>query len=135
MQGIKEFISANDAFARHVGIELLEVDAGRAKAKLDVAAEHKNGLGIVHGAAIFALADLAFAAASNSHGTAAVAVNANVNFMRATHEGVLFAEATETSRNHKLATYDVAVTNGEGELVAGFTGMVYRKKDSIPVAG
>lgn len=132
MADIKEFISSRDAFARHVGIELLDAGEGSARARMVVSDEHKNGLGIVHGAAIFTLADLAFAAASNSRGNAAVAINASVNFVTAAREGELFAEAREVSLNPKLATYEVRVTDAEGTLIAGFTGMVYRKKERIP---
>ena len=132
MSDIKAFIAEHDAFARHVGVELLEVGEGRARARMAVTENHMNGLGLVHGAAIFTLADLAFAAASNSHGNAAVAVNVSVNFVTGAKSGVLLAEAVEVSLNPKLATYDVRVTTQEGTLLASFTGMVYRKKERIP---
>jgi len=66
---------------------------------------------VVHGGAIFTLADLAFAAASNSHGTVAVAINASIWFVTAAREGTLYAEAKEVSRNPKLATYSIQVTD------------------------
>jgi acyl-CoA thioesterase len=47
---------------------------GRAQAKMTLQPHHCNALGTVHGGAIFTLADFAFAAASNSHGTVAVAL-------------------------------------------------------------
>jgi acyl-CoA thioesterase len=86
---------------------------------------------VVHGGAIFTLADLAFAAASNSHGTVAVAINASIWFVKAGTQGTLFAEAREVSRNPKLATYSITITDDAGEIVALFEGMVYRKKDQI----
>ena len=94
---IKRF-TQNDKFASYVGIELLEVSKGRAKAKLDIKPHHMNGAKIVHGAAIFSLADFVFAAASNSHGTLAVAVNVNISFLKGVNQGVLFAEAEEISK-------------------------------------
>ena len=130
MERIREFL-AKDRFAQHVGIELLEVGPGRAKARLRITDQHLNGVGIVHGAALFSLADLVFAAASNSHGTVAVAINAHIAFLKATTGGVLVAEGREVSQNPKLATYDVDIRNETGELVASFHGMVYRKKDPI----
>jgi acyl-CoA thioesterase len=130
MQAIWEFFK-NDRFARHSGIELLEIGAGRAKAKMAITDSHLNGVNVVHGGAIFTLADLAFAAASNSHGTVAVAINASIWFVKAARGGALYAEATEVSRNPKLATYSIQVTDDAGEIVASFEGMVYRKKDQI----
>lgn len=121
----------NDRFAERVGIELLEVSEGSARARMEIKDHHLNSVNIVHGAAIFSLADLVFSVASNSHGTVAVAVNVNITFMKAASGGTLFAEATEVSRNPKLASYTIRVTDEAGELIALFQGMVYRKKDKI----
>lgn len=134
MEDIKRFFK-KDMFAAYNGIELLEAEKGRARVKMDITENHRNGLGIVHGGAIFTLADLAFAAASNSHGTVAVSINANISNMKAVSEGTLYAEAREISINHKLGTYTVDVTNEKGELIAIFQGMVYRKKDPIDLSG
>jgi acyl-CoA thioesterase len=130
MQAIWDFFK-NDRFAQHSGIELLEISPGRAKARMAITDSHLNGVNVVHGGAIFTLADLVFAAASNSHGTVAVAINASIWFVKAARGGTLYAEATEVSRNPKLATYSIKVTDDAGEVVASFEGMVYRKKDQI----
>ena len=127
---IKEFLQ-NDRLAALLGIELLEAGDGKAKAKLEIEEKHLNTIDIVHGGTIFSLADFAFAAASNSHGNVAVAINANVSFIKAIGSGTLFAEAFEISRNHKLATYTVNITNSDDDLIASFQGMVYRKKETF----
>ena len=93
---------------------------------------HRNRLGTVHGGTIFALADTVFAAASNSHGRVAVAINAGISYVKAATRGTLSAEAIETSLGPKLATYRVEVRDDAKALVAIFEGMVYRKKDTIP---
>ena len=130
MQTIRNFLK-NDNFAAHNGIELLEISQGRAKAKLDIRDYHLNSANIVQGGAIFTLADLVFAAASNSHGTIAVAINANISFLKASAGGTLYADAREISKNPKLGTYTIDVTNEDGDIIAVFQGMVYRKKDKI----
>lgn len=127
---IKEFIS-RDRFASWLGIELIEAGNGRAKAKLEIKDSHLNSVEIAHGGAIFSLADLAFAAASNSHGNIAVAIHSDIYFLKSAKKGILYAEAIETSRNEKIATYTINITNEPGELIARFQGMVYRKKDTI----
>ena len=133
MEGLRKFIADNDRFAKYVGIQLLEVTAGSARASLEIDRQHLNAVNIAHGGAIFALADLVFAAASNSHGNVAVAINANISYLKAVSGGTLTAEAKEVSRNQKLATYSIRVTDDSGDLVATFQGMVYRKKDPVPV--
>jgi acyl-CoA thioesterase len=122
----------NDRFAERVNIELLSVAPGQARAKMVLHPHHLNGYGTVQGGAIFTLADLAFAAASNSHGTVAVGVNVNISYMKAAKTGTLWAEAREVSKNHKLGSYTVEVKDDAGDLVALFQGMAYRKKETIP---
>jgi acyl-CoA thioesterase len=133
MEAIKKFFQKNDKFADYVGIELLEVSLGSAKAKMEIKRHHLNGVKTVHGAAIFTLADLVFAVASNSHGSIAMGINVSISYLKALKEGVLYAEAMEISKNPKLAAYQVQVTDDVGDLVATFQGMVYRKKEEIMV--
>ena len=132
MEEMKQYFIKNDKFAEYVGIELVEVAKGKAKAKMEIKNHHLNAVKTVHGGAVFALADLVFAVASNSHGTIAMGINVSISYLKAVKEGVVFAEAKEVSINPKLATYNVNVTDGSGDLVAVFQGMVYRKKDSLP---
>ncbi|HHT46316.1 MAG TPA: PaaI family thioesterase [Firmicutes bacterium] len=120
-----------DNFSNYVGVELLEVSEGRAKAKMDIEKHHLNSFGIVHGGAIFALADLVFALASNSHGNISVAINVNISYIKAATGGTLYAEGQEVSINPKLASYAINITDDNNELIAIFQGMVYRKKDKI----
>lgn len=128
---IKDYFKS-DQFAAHNNIELLEAANGSAKAKMTLHSHHWNGLGTVHGGALFTLADFAFAAACNSHGTVAVAIDANITFMKAISGGTLFAHAREITKNFKLGSYTVEVRNELGELIAQFQGLAYRKKDKLP---
>jgi acyl-CoA thioesterase len=123
----------NDRFAEHANIELLSLSPGYARAKMTLHPHHLNGYGTVQGGAIFTLADFAFAAASNSHGTVAVAVNVSITFMKAGRTGTLWAEAREISKNFKLGSYTVEVKDDAGEMVALFQGLAYRKSEKIPL--
>lgn len=131
MKDIKRFFENNDIFARHCGIELLEVEPGYAKASMKIEPCHYNAANTVHGGAIFTLADFAFAAASNSHGTLAMSINAGVSFVKAATKGILHAVAREKSRSPRVATYLVEVIDDDGEMVALLQGTVYRKKESV----
>ena len=64
MLSAKEF-SMRDKFGTYNGMEVVSVGKGMAVARFEVKPHHKNGLGTVHGGALFTLADLAFAAAAN----------------------------------------------------------------------
>ena len=124
---------ANDQFAKLAGIELLTVTPGAARARMPLRPHHCNALGTVHGGAIFTLADFTFAAACNSHGTVAVALNVSITFMKAATTGTLWAEAHEVAKNFKVGSYAVTVRDDQDDLIASFQGLAYRKKDPLPV--
>jgi len=126
MDDLKRFVE-NDAFARHLGVEMLDYGDGHARASMKIQAHHLNSAGSLHGGAIFSLADAAFSAASNSRGTLAVAINVSIAFFKAVTEGTLIAEAREVALNRKLATYLIDVSDEAGDLVAQLQGTVYRK--------
>jgi acyl-CoA thioesterase len=131
METIKRYFK-NDQFANRSGIELLSVSSGHATAKMTLHPHHLNSYRTVQGGAIFTLADLTFAAAANSHGTVAVAINVNITFMKAASTGTLWAEAKEISKNFKIGTYTVDVKDDQGDLVAQFQGLAYRKQEKLP---
>ena len=131
MDDLSQFFG-RDQFAKLAGIELLSFSPGHAVAQMRIHPHHLNAIGIVQGGAIFTLADLAFAAASNAHRKAAVAINVSITYVKATSSGTLQAEARELSLNPKLATYTVDVTDDTRALVAVFQGLVYRKSQPIP---
>ena len=94
----------NDRFARENGIRLVELRTGYARAEMPVGPRHHNAVGILQGGALFTLADLAFAAASNSHGVVAVACQADLTWFKAVSAGKLTATAEEISRSRRLET-------------------------------
>jgi acyl-CoA thioesterase len=115
-----------DAFARLLGMELLEVADGRARVALTAGPQHGNFLGLVHGGAVFSLADAALAAASNSQGGTAVATVVTIHLLQASHAGDrLLAEAVQEHRTGRLALYRIAVVRLPAEdLVAVAEGQV-----------
>ena len=126
MKHEKNFLH-DDKFAQYAGIELLEVTSGGAKVKMEVKPFHINGVGLVHGGALFTLADFAFAAAANSHDEVAVAINASISYLKAVKAGTLFAVAEELSNSRKISVYSIKITDEQNELVAMFQGMAYKK--------
>ncbi len=129
---LREFFK-KDQLAAALGIELVDFGPGSATVRMTVRPQHYNGVGIVHGGAFFTLADFAFAVASNSHGTVAVAINANISFIKPVTGGVLTAQAEEVSRGNKLGTYLVCITDEKGSVVAQFQGTVFRKGEPLPM--
>lgn len=128
---INEFLKG-DKFAVMAGIELTEVGNGYAKAQMEIQPMHLNGGGVCQGGAIFTLADLAFAAATNSHARLTFSITSSINFFKSESKGFLYAEAREVFDHKRLANCEVKVTNEIGELIATFNGTGYRKDTALP---
>ncbi|MFB9238207.1 hydroxyphenylacetyl-CoA thioesterase PaaI [Plantactinospora siamensis] len=105
-----------------LGIELDDVQPGRASLRMRVSEQMVNQHGLAHGGIIFLLADAAFAYACNSHGPVALAQGAQVAYLRPARPGdVLAAEAAERTRYGRGGVYDVTVRRG-GAVIAEFRG-------------
>ncbi|MBM6734149.1 hotdog fold thioesterase [Mediterranea massiliensis] len=123
----------NDHFAGKVGIELTEVKEGYSKAQLTVTDVHLNAGKRTQGGVLFTLADLALAAAANSHGTLALSLSSHITFLRSSGPGdTLTAEARECYIGRSTGYYQVTITNQHGDLVASFESSVFRKNDLLP---
>lgn len=124
---IKEYF-AQDPFAKKLGAKVLEISEGFAKISLIVTSSHINAYGICHGGVMFSLADIAFAAAVNSHDVVTLTTGGNISYFYPVHLGDhLNAEANEIIDHHHLPFAEVRITNQSGTLVALFTASGYRK--------
>ena len=134
MEAIRSFFNGADLFARHNGMSITELREGYAQAEMELQPYHMNGARTVHGGALFTLADFAFAAASNTRGQLALSINSSISIFKGAKRGKLIAECREVSTGPKLASFEVSVRHENGDLLATFQGMVYRKSallDSI----
>jgi acyl-CoA thioesterase len=115
-----------DAYCDTLGIDLAVLEPGYAVTELVVTEDLLNFHGTPHGGAVYSVADAAFAAASNSRGDPAVALETNVSYLNAVDVGdVLTATAEETHVGGRTAEYEVVVRS-DGERIATFRGRVYR---------
>ena len=121
-----------DAFGQLLGLELVEVDDGHARVTLQAGERHTNFLGLVHGGAVFSLADAALAAASNSspdqsgRPNTALASVVTIHLLRACRPGDrLLAEAVPEHQGGRLGLYRITVVRlPDHELVAIAEGQV-----------
>jgi acyl-CoA thioesterase len=88
--------------------------------------DHLNFHDVLHGGALFSLADCAFSLASNAHGDTAMAIDTHLVLTAPAKLGdTLTATAVEMTRGRTLATYRVDVTRGDGRTAGLFTGTVF----------
>ena len=123
---------AAEPFAKKFDILLIEVQEGYAKMEMVFTPDMENMFGMAHGGALFSLIDEAFEVASNSHGTMAVALNMNVNYMASPAKGSkLTAEAKEINKTKKTAAYDIIVKDDKNNLIASCQSIVYRMEKPL----
>lgn len=131
-QTINDYIK-NDAFANYLGAKVEIIKPGHSRVSLVIDDNMTNFHGTTHGSIIFSIGDMAFAAASNSRGRVAVALNVNICFVRPTYPGdLLIAEAKEEYNGRRTSLYHVKIYNEKtGELVAESQDQAYRKNERL----
>lgn len=117
---------SKDLYATELtGAYIEETGEDYAKCGLKLTDKHRNAYGGIMGGAIYTLADLAFAVASNfGKDYATVSLNSNASFMSAPKGNVLYAEAKLIKDGRTNCFFDVKVTDDTGRVVAvvAFTG-------------
>jgi acyl-CoA thioesterase len=130
IENLKTFFK-NDRFAALAGIEIIEASVGYCKTKMKIEDKHLNAANVVQGGALFTLADFTFGFAANTHEQLALAINGNITFLKGKSEGTLYATAREVADPKRIGAYYVEITDEEGEVIACFNGLAYRKNEKI----
>jgi acyl-CoA thioesterase len=125
MQDYNETFIANDKYAQSLGIKIIQSSEEFARCELTIADSHTNGLGSIHGAVIFALADTAFAAACNTVKTS-IGMQADIKYLNKPTGTKLIAEARVVSHSRKVGHYQVSVKDDDGVYVAQMSSIAYR---------
>ena len=103
---VRDAMLADDAASSMLGIEIVDIAAGRAVATMAVRADMLNGFAICHGGLIATLADSAFAFACNSRNALTVASGFGIDLLKSAKLGdVLTATAEETSLAGRTRRY------------------------------
>jgi acyl-CoA thioesterase len=123
-----------EPFAKAMQIRLVELELGFSIVEMIYNPTHMNNIyERAHGGALFALIDEAFATASQTEGTIAVALNVNVTYVSSPRAGVrLRAEANRVSQTKKTASYDIRLTDEKDNVIATCSALAYRTGKPIP---
>ena len=107
-----------NAFMLHNHIELESVDKDRAVFKLDIRPESCNPYGMIHGGAIYTLADNATGTAAHSDGRYYVTQTSALHFLRNQSRGTVRATAWVRHRGKSTVLTAVDITGEDGKLLA-----------------
>lgn len=124
-----------DRAAQLLGIRIVDIGPGHARAHMKVRPDMVNGHDICHGGLIFTLADTTFAYACNSHNHNTVASGASIDFVAPAHLGeMLVAVGVEQVLAGRTGVYDIEVATEGGRRIALFRGKSCRVKGEVTAA-
>ena len=123
-----------ETFAQELKMKLVELEDGHSVVEMVYNPEKMNNMhDRAHGGAMFGLMDEAFEMACHTKGTIAVALNINVTFVTSPKPGsVLRAEANQVSGTRKTASFDIKITDQDGNIIATCQALVYQTGKPIP---
>jgi len=107
-------------FARILGMEIIEARAGYARVVMNAKGK-ANPNNVIHGGAIFSVADQAFAIAGNLDNIPRVAISASIMYLSPA-TGQLEAVAERVGDNEQHSVYHIRVYEDK-RLVATFEGV------------
>ena len=117
-------MAANEGTAGVWKHRIEEADPDHCVVTMEILPDMTNGLGVVHGGIVFALADTALAYAACAGDELHVTANAAMNFLAAGKLGdTLTARATVLARVGRSAAIDVRITATSGEVIATCSGV------------
>ena len=118
-----------EPIASFLKMRLLELTPGYAKVVMPLAPEYQNFNGVIFGGMVMAVADQAFAYASNSVAYPSVASQFNIHFVAGARvDDELTAECRVVRSGRRVGISEITVTNQAGKLIAKVTGT------TIPIA-
>ena len=109
---------ANNKFVVHNFIRMVSVTKDEAVFSLDIRDESKNSFGMVHGGAIYAMADNAAGFVVHTDGRHHVTQTSALHFLRNQSEGTVTATARVRHRGNTTALIAVDITGDNGKLIA-----------------
>ena len=127
---LMELRNSTNNFARHVGITTTKIEHGYAEVRMDLQTFHLNPTGIVHGGALYTMADVVVGSANASLGTHGVTVDGEYHYLApATSANELTAVAKCIKEGGKICVFDVEVLAEGKNLIGKGTFTTYRLLD------
>ena len=112
-----------EPITRFLKMGIVELTPGYAKVVMKLVPEYQNFNGLIFGGMIMAIADQAFAYASNSLAHPSIASQFNIHFVAGASVGdELTAECWVVKSGRRVGISEMKVTNQEGKIIAKATG-------------
>ena len=123
-----------ETFAQALNMKLIELEDGHSVVEMIYTPENMNNMyDRAHGGALFGLIDEAFETAGQTKGTIAVALNVNITYVTSPKPGSrLRAEANRVSETQKTESFDIKITDQDGNIITTCQALAYQTGKPIP---
>lgn len=127
------FFHAGDHCSVRMGVRLLDMGRGYARAGLRLTDDSRNIMGNLHGGALATLADITAGCCVIYHGRVCVTLDTNIRYLKGVRSGNVTASAKELRAGGRICVCSVDITDDAGDLCCAATISMYLTNE--PVTG
>lgn len=113
-----EAMARANTFAVCNGISARQLELGKAEAVMEMGPNSLNPYGMLHGGAIYTLADCAGGTACRTDGRNYVTLDGIIHFIHSARSGVITAVGTVIHRGRTTVLTEIRITDQNGTLLA-----------------
>ncbi len=130
-ENLEKIIEQNE-YIKYLGIELMELEHGYAKARIPYSHKLLNPYGYLHGGVLYSLADIVAGLAACTYGAYSTTIDGSMNYVRpAMNSKYITCEAHEVRQGKRVAVYRVELFNDEKLLLDTGTFTFYMMDENV----
>lgn len=117
--GMLNKVNSGPYFGPKSGAKVTAIhDDHSAEGEMEIRTDTQNPMGVVHGGALFTLADTVAGTAAFTTGRTCVTLDSSMQFLAAARGDKVFCVATPKKVGRTILVYDISITDSEDRLVA-----------------
>lgn len=126
------YLNSLGGFNKDIGIKIISISDGYAKAEIDIEERHLNPGKSVHGGCIFTLADTVGGCAAWTRGSYIATCSSSINYLNpAINTKKLIGIANEIKCGKNILVYDVEIYDEKDILIAKVSNSYYKLGDKV----
>lgn len=111
-------VNSGPYFGPKSGAMVTAVKGNTAEGELEIRTDTQNPMGVVHGGALFTLADTVAGTAAFTTGRTCVTLDSSMQFLAAARGNKVFCTAKPKKIGRTILVYEITITDSEERLVA-----------------
>ena len=117
--GMLNKVNSGPYFGPKSGAKVTAIhDDHSAEGEMEIRTDTQNPMGVVHGGALFTLADTVAGTAAFTTGRTCVTLDSSMQFLAAARGDKVFCVAAPKKVGRTILVYDISITDSEDRLVA-----------------